>query len=296
MSFSYNISDDHMLFDQNMFYSQHDQDAYDYGSDELPVAASYTPNNQTIDPRLLTVDQDAIHSQYQGAEYNPAVERFQRPTPSNIPIQFGQNGLFYSQDDRYAYNNGAADAFQVMHGSSSESLFQVGQENSDISAAQFDPAAASVEPLTNPIKQNRTRIRKPRARVATEKIIRTPRAVARSSNKAGAGVNAGGNAPDRTCSNCDKMHPAKEFGCASRYQKVCRTCREKRAVLGDSRSYCMVCKKFKDIEGFTLGLLSNKNEYPRSCDICRKRDSERKERRKLQRIAIAAATGAAEME
>ncbi|KAL7268909.1 hypothetical protein RUND412_008448 [Rhizina undulata] len=352
MSFSYNNSDDNMLFGQNKYHSHHDQDAYNYGSDELPVASSDTSNSQTIDPRLLTVGQNAIYSQYQGAEYNPAVERFHlRPNPSNIHMLVAQNGLYSSQyHNEYTYNYGAG-SYQVpvssnhmlpivdhseitSHSSAdnfgqydedyeegldkrlgplfdfltdedapgspdaefeiqiaengyepegsgqfitSESLLQFGEEESDINAHS---AVAPADPHTNSnvVKQNRTRIRKPRARACKEKITRTPRAVARSLNKAAAGINAGENAPDRNYSNCGKTQPAREFGCASRYQRVCRTCREKRAVLGDSRSYFMVCQKFKDIEEFTLGLLLNKNGYPRSCDIFRKRDSEGKEK------------------
>ncbi|KAL7268908.1 hypothetical protein RUND412_008447 [Rhizina undulata] len=383
MSFSYNISDDHLLFGQSMTYlSYHDQDAYDYGSDELPVAASYTSNNQTIDPRLLTVDQAAIHSQYQGAEYtqyqgaeytqyqgadyNPEIEWFQGSTPSNIPMLFVQNDLYYSHHDEYAYNY-SADAFQVAESSNvpidpmllvvgqsgvtsqsvggnfeqydfeseedldrrlgslfnfltdedasgspdpefvsqvvenvaepegpgeaiiGESPLQFAEEESDVSAQS---TVTPVEPRPNAVKQKRTRIRKPHTKVAKEKNTRIPRAVARSSKKAV--IDVGENVPDRACSHCHMTQSIKEYGCPTRYHSVCRTCREKRGVLGDAKSYCMACKKFKGCEEFTI--LPKKNKYIRSCNNCRKRDTENKRRRKQQKLAMAArvTTGAAE--
>ncbi|KAL7275955.1 hypothetical protein RUND412_001083 [Rhizina undulata] len=113
-----------------------------------------------------------------------------------------------------------------------------------------------------------------------------PRAVAGSSNS----DNIIARAPDRLCSHCNQLHPAVNYGRATRYHSVCRICRSRPGVLGDSKVFCMPCKKFKPCEEFTL--IERTETYPRSCDKCRARDAVTKARRKqkLQKRRLAATT------
>ncbi|KAL7268884.1 hypothetical protein RUND412_008473 [Rhizina undulata] len=88
--------------------------------------------------------------------------------------------------------------------------------------------------------------------------------------------------PDRFCANCNTVQKAIEFGPISRFHSVCRTCRSRHGVVGDSRVYCSMCKKFRDAEEFTT---VKDNKYARSCDRCRNRDAEakRKQRAEIRR-------------
>ncbi|KAL7273130.1 hypothetical protein RUND412_004027 [Rhizina undulata] len=129
-----------------------------------------------------------------------------------------------------------------------ESWLQIGQGDLYLSNnAQSD--AASVESCTKLAKQKRTK----------STLIPRTMVIARSSKKAGIEIQC---CRDRTCFHCNITQPAKEYGSDSRYQKVCRTCHEKRAILGDTSAYCIVCKRinkrFKECEEFSLGLLPNK--------------------------------------
>ncbi|KAL7268898.1 hypothetical protein RUND412_008460 [Rhizina undulata] len=123
MSFPYNVPFGPSQFAPGgIYYSHHNQDAYDYGADELPVQApaSHASNMyETTDPRLLVIDQSRMNTQ-QGAEYHSAVGgQFQIPGPSDNHIDpmllAGQNGMYeyYAHHDDAACNYYGVDAIQV---------------------------------------------------------------------------------------------------------------------------------------------------------------------------------------